>query len=233
MFSLTPVSPSAQTIRMSFTPRFFSPFKTASILHFHFRLFHLSKPPCIHPDWFQEWHRPQVFGWHHCHKQNSVSHQYKSLDKPRKEDNFANLRSGYYLICYIRNKALWGSESINIFQCIRYLTSGHTFGIYWNNLLVNIWNILLMFFDHLWFKCGFTILWDFNFHAAITAVYPLCLIAVTIIIAIWSFRLGVAQMVVHFCFHHFFDSSTKQIFQGILNTLCGFNVNAPLWVSPL
>lgn len=82
MASLIPLSPSAQMIRISFTPLFFSPFKTDSILSFHFLLPELSGLLPDHPGWYLRWHKLPVSEWLRYPGRNSGSHLCRWLDKP-------------------------------------------------------------------------------------------------------------------------------------------------------
>lgn len=56
--------------------------------------------------------------------------------------------------------------------------------IHGNEFLINIRNIFLAFFDHLWIEGSFTVLWNLNIHVVITAVDTLGCIAVMVLIAV-------------------------------------------------
>ena len=94
---------------------------------------------------------------------------------------------GQKLIRHIRNKAFGGLEAVDILQCFRDLPRCHPFGVHGYDLLIDIGNIFLAFLYHLWLKGGVTILWDFNFHASIAAIYLFGFIAIAIVIAIGTF----------------------------------------------
>ena len=47
---------------------------------------------------------------------------------------------------------------------------------------------------------------------SIAAVDLFLFVAVAVVIIVGTLGFAVAKMVLHFCFHHFFDGSAKQIF---------------------
>ena len=49
-------------------------------------------------------------------------------------------------------------------------------------------------------------------------------VAVAGILTIGALRLAVAQMLIHFRFHHLLDGAAQQVFQGILDISCALNV---------
>ena len=65
-------------------------------------------------------------------------------------------------------------------------------------------------FNHLWLECGLTVLRDLNVHSAIAAIDALGFVTATIIICVRTFWFLIAQMLIHLCFHHFFDGTAKQ-----------------------
>lgn len=73
-------------------------------------------------------------------------------------------------------------------------------------------SVLLPLFHYLWLKGGFPVLWHSDLHASIAAVDLFLFVAVAVVIIVGTLGFAVAKMVLHFCFHHFFDGSAKQIF---------------------
>ena len=57
-------------------------------------------------------------------------------------------------------------------------------GIHGNDFLVDIGDIFLALFDHLWLECGLAILWDFDVHTAIAAIDALGFITVTVVVCV-------------------------------------------------
>ncbi len=70
--------------------------------------------------------------------------------------------------------------------------------------------IFLTLFHHLWFKGRFPILWDLDFHRAISAVYLLAFITVTIIVIVRTLGFLISKMVIHFSLHHFFNRAAQK-----------------------
>ena len=133
-----------------------------------------------------------------------------------------NLRK--YLIRHIGYETFWCFKTIDIFNRFRDLASGHSFGIHRDDLLINIRNIFLTLFHHLWFKGRFPILWDLDFHRAISAVYLLAFITVTIIVIVRTLGFLISKMVIHFSLHHFFNGAAQKIFECILDIFCGLDI---------
>ena len=52
---------------------------------------------------------------------------------------------------------------------------------------------------------------------SVTALYPFVLISIPEIIIVRAFGLFIAKRFIHFCFHHFPNSSAEKTFQGIIN----------------
>lgn len=79
-------------------------------------------------------------------------------------------------------------------------------------------------FSDLRLEGRFPILRYFNLHADIARCDPLALIPVPGIIAVGSLGLRIAQMRIHFCFHHFLDRSAQKIFERFLYVGGALNV---------
>ena len=133
-----------------------------------------------------------------------------------------NLRQDF--ICDVWNKSFRCLKTIDIFNGFWYLPGCHTFRIHGYNLLVDVRNILLAFLYYLRFERWFTILRNINIHTSIAADYSLWFISVTIIIAIRALGFLIAKMIIHLCFHHFFDGSSEQIFESILDIFGSFDI---------
>ena len=88
------------------------------------------------------------------------------------------------LVCNIRNKSFRGLKSVDIFNSFRYLPGSHSLRIHGNDLLVNIRNVFLAFFDHLWFKGRFSVLRHIDFHGTETTVDPFSFVTVPVIIIV-------------------------------------------------
>lgn len=73
-------------------------------------------------------------------------------------------------------------------------------------------------------ECGFSILRDLDFHGTITAVYMFAFVIISIIIVIGTLRFLISEMIIHFCFHHFFNCFAQKIFQSILNIFGCLNI---------
>jgi hypothetical protein len=92
------------------------------------------------------------------------------------------------------------------------------------DFLVDIVIILLTLFNYLWLESGLAVLGDLDVHAAIAAVDTFGFITVTVIIVVRTLRFSIAKMLIHLCFHHFFDCAAKRVFECILDILCGLDV---------
>ena len=58
-----------------------------------------------------------------------------------------------------------------------------------------------------------------NFHKTVMAVYTFPLITVSLVTTVKVFWFLIIEMLLHFCFHHFFDCPTELVLQGILDIL--------------
>ena len=73
-------------------------------------------------------------------------------------------------VCHIRNKPFGYIKIIDIFNCFRYLSGSHSFGIHGYDFAVDGGNVLLTFLNDLRIKSRSAILRHFNLHGTIAAV---------------------------------------------------------------
>ena len=79
--------------------------------------------------------------------------------------------------------------------------------------LVDLRYILLTLFNDLWFEAAVSVLWDIDFEFAIVAAHLFRFGAIAVIVTrlaiIGTLVVFVAEMIIHFSFHHGFDGSAQ------------------------
>lgn len=74
------------------------------------------------------------------------------------------------------------------------------------------------------FESGFSVLRNFDPHRTIAGIDSLFFVPVAVIIRIGPFRFFIAEVVVHFGFHHFLDGAAEKILESILDIFSSFDI---------
>ena len=133
-----------------------------------------------------------------------------------------------YLVCYIGNEALRTLKTVDFLYLLGYLPCSKTSGIHTDNFLVNFRYVFLMLFHNLRLKGTVSVLWNIYLKFAIWTPDILFLGSIAVVISGFSgltaFITSIAQMFVHFGFHHRLDGASKQILQCFLNIIGSFDI---------
>ena len=133
-----------------------------------------------------------------------------------------------YLVCYIGNEALRTLKTVDFLYLLGYLPCSKTSGIHTDNLLVDFRYVFLMLFHNLRLKGTVSVLGNIYLKFAIWTPDILFLGSIAVVISRFTtftaLITSIAQMLVHFGFHHGLDGASKQILQCCLNIIGGFDI---------
>src|SRR5699024_33754 len=114
-------------------------------------------------------------------------------------------------------------KSIDILDCISYITLAHSLGIHGHNLVLNATDITGSLRNDLWLKSCLAVTRNINRNFTIGSFYVFGYVSISAVICILITVIirFIAKVRIHFSLKHCFKHGTKDIFDSFLHILFG------------